>query len=176
MDHYNSLLNLTILSPFSFKVNSQKPLSDHALESGNICLALHCQEMAPELLQTLPKAQEPALIFYSVSLPTPPRAPHFSQICVDAVLTVLCISAQAALPQNYPSSSPIPPPTAISSVTLFLHSHWQQTLPLLIPIEFCTSLIIHSHSCVQLHIDFPRKKSVHKKIISIPTIMNRQGK
>lgn len=115
-----------------------------------VSVRLHClgpREWSPSSFRWYPRAQEPALIFYSVTLPTPPRAPHFSQVCVDAVLTVLCASAQAALPQNYPFSPPIPPPATISPVTLFSHSHWQQPLPLLIPREFCTSLIIHSHSC-----------------------------
>lgn len=158
LDSYNSLLNLTHPFSISFKVNSQKPCSDHALEGANICPGTVLpREWSPRSSRCYPRTQEPALIFFSsvtsavpkclVLQPSLGRCSSYPPLCF----------AQAAFLLAYSSTPPIPSFSLLLETPL-LHSLATGCPSPALPQSFAP-LWSSWWSLLQLHIDFPRKRN-----------------
>lgn len=158
-------------SPSSFKVNLQKPHSDHALESDSTGHRT-AYGMEPEPLQTFPKGAgtRPDLLFRVTSntLQCPALLPSVCR-CRPSVL---CAVARTAVPWAtlpHPQSLRQPPSPPWASFSTLAGSGLSLSCA---PIEFCASLITHSRSwevlfnCILIFLE----KGIHKEIISRPII------
>lgn len=103
--------------------------------------------MEPELLPPLPRSPGTCSdLLFSVTSNSPQGPTLQQSLCRCSPYCPLCFRSGCPPPEQ-----PFLTPNSSSSHYLLrdtpLTLSWQQTLPLFILIEFCTSLIIHSHSC-----------------------------